>query len=257
MAVTLTYKSYILNNVFCPAGTLIPIDCSKFNTMGYGWFVTTSNIVPDGCGGYYEIGTPINENTSLAYPDDTIKLLHIQSPTTEYWISGTTTEEFKDACHCVNTCMCVLRFSSDADFPIEGNNTTVYISSTTNPGVYIWTGSGYTNIGGGGGGGSCQTASITTSAEPAIDTDSVDQFFITALDTNITSFTTNLTGTPTDCQKLIITITDDGTPRNIAWGSGFEDSTMILPIITVASTRMDIGFLWNSVTSKWRCVAVA
>lgn len=40
-------------------------------------------------------------------------------------------------------------------------------------------------------------------------------FTITALAAAITSFTTNLSGTPTTGQKLIIRIKDDGTARAI------------------------------------------
>lgn len=100
-------------------------------------------------------------------------------------------------------------------------------------------------------------SSITSSATPTINTDNVDMFRITALAANITSMTTNLSGTPVIGQTLWISITDDGTPRTISWGASFEASTVPLPTTTVASTRLDIGFVWNSVTSKWRCVAVA
>lgn len=99
--------------------------------------------------------------------------------------------------------------------------------------------------------------STASSATPTINTDNVDRYYLTALATNVTSFTTNLSGTPTDPQNLWIVITDDGTPRTLTWGSSFEASTIPLPTTTVASTRLDVGFTWNAVTSKWRCVAVA
>jgi hypothetical protein len=80
---------------------------------------------------------------------------------------------------------------------------------------------------------------------------------ITALAAAITSFTTNLTGTPTDWQTLWISITDNGTARSITWWASFEASTVSLPTTTVISTRLDVGFVWNTVTSRWRCIAVA
>ncbi len=46
-------------------------------------------------------------------------------------------------------------------------------------------------------------------------------------------------------------------PQTIAWGAKFEASTVALPTTTVASALLTIGFYWNTVTSKWRCVAVA
>jgi len=95
------------------------------------------------------------------------------------------------------------------------------------------------------------------SATPAINTDTTDVVHITAQSAAITSFTTNLTGTPVDGDTLRISITDNGTARALTWGTSFEASTVALPTTTVISTRLDVGFFWNTETSKWRCVAVA
>jgi len=103
-----------------------------------------------------------------------------------------------------------------------------------------------------------RTGTTTSSATPTINTDNVDFYSITALAANITSFTTNLSGTPTEAQTLWIAITDNGSSRTITWGASFEASgTVALPTATTASTRMDVGFIWNTVTSKWRCIAVS
>ena len=99
--------------------------------------------------------------------------------------------------------------------------------------------------------------SVTQSATPTINTDITDVAHITGLAQAITSFTTNLTGTPVEGDTLRIDITDNGTARAITWGSSFEASTVALPTTTTVSTRLDVGFIWNTVTSKWRCVAVA
>lgn len=96
----------------------------------------------------------------------------------------------------------------------------------------------------------------TSSATPTINTDNVDQYGLTAQAVNITSFTTNLSGTPTNGQKLWIYIVGTAA-RTIAWGASFEASTTALPTTTVTTNRLDVGFVWNAVTSKWRCVAVA
>jgi hypothetical protein len=100
-----------------------------------------------------------------------------------------------------------------------------------------------------------RTGTVASSATPTINTDNIDFFSITALAANITSFTTNLTGTPTEGQMLWIAVTDNGTPRTLAFGASFEASTVALPTTTVASTRLDMGFVWNTGTSKWRIVA--
>ena len=98
---------------------------------------------------------------------------------------------------------------------------------------------------------------ITSSATPTINTDNCDAVTITALAEAITSFTTNLSGTPTNFQKLIIRIKDNGTARAIAWGTSFEAKGVALPTTTVISKVLTVGFIYDTVTSKWGCVAVA
>ena len=113
--------------------------------------------------------------------------------------------------------------------------------------------------GGSGGGSSGQprvNASTANSATPTLNTDNYDMMIITAQTVAITSFTTNLTGTPVNGQKLWIAITGT-TAINIAWGASFESSTATLPTTTLSTTRLDIGFVWNVATPAWRCVAVA
>lgn len=100
--------------------------------------------------------------------------------------------------------------------------------------------------------------SVTQSATPTINTDNTDVAHITALAQAITSMTTNLSGTPVEGDMLRVDITDDGTARAITWGASFEASGNVsLPTTTVVNVRLDVGFFWNTVTSKWRCVAVA
>jgi hypothetical protein len=99
--------------------------------------------------------------------------------------------------------------------------------------------------------------SITTSsATPTINTDSVDVYGLTAQAVDITSFSTNLSGTPTDGQLLRIYIVGTAA-RAITWGASFEASTTPLPTTTVTTNRLDVGFVWNAATSKWRCLASA
>ena len=94
----------------------------------------------------------------------------------------------------------------------------------------------------------------TSSATPTINTDNVDHYIITAQTAAITSFTTNLSGTPTNGQKLMISVTGTAA-RTITWGSSFENGPVALPTTTVTTTRLDVLFVWNSTTSKWRCMA--
>ena len=104
------------------------------------------------------------------------------------------------------------------------------------------------------------TPRVTTeasSATPTINTDNSDVHSITALVAAITSFTTNLSGTPTNFQKLIIRILDNGTARAITWGASFEDNGVALPTTTTVSKLLTVGFIYDTVSSKWGCVAVA
>lgn len=99
-----------------------------------------------------------------------------------------------------------------------------------------------------------RSGTTTSSATPTINTDSYDFYSLTAQAADITSFTTNLSGTPTEGQTLWIAITGTAA-RAITWGTSFEASTVALPTTTVTTNRLDVGFVWNTVTSKWRCVA--
>lgn len=101
-----------------------------------------------------------------------------------------------------------------------------------------------------------RTGTTTSHATPTINTDNVDFYSITAQTEAITSMTTNLSGTPTEAQTLWIAITGTAA-RAITWGTSFEASTIDLPTTTVTTARLDVGFVWNTVTSKWRCVGSA
>ena len=99
-------------------------------------------------------------------------------------------------------------------------------------------------------------ASTANSATPTINTDLYDMVVITAQSVAITSFTTNLSGTPVNGQKLWLSITGT-TAIAITWGASFEASTVSLPTTTSGTNRLDVGFVYNVANSDWRCVAVA
>lgn len=102
-----------------------------------------------------------------------------------------------------------------------------------------------------------RVTAITSSATPTINTDNCDAVTITALATAITSMTTNLTGTPNNFDQLIFRIKDDGTARAITWGASFEAKGVALPTTTVISKVLTVGFIYDTVTSKWGCIASA
>lgn len=98
---------------------------------------------------------------------------------------------------------------------------------------------------------------VASSATPTINTDDVDAYSITALATAITSMTTNLSWTPTDFQKLLIRIKDNGTARAITWGASFEAKGVALPTTTVISKVLTVWFVYDTVSAKWGCIASA
>lgn len=99
-----------------------------------------------------------------------------------------------------------------------------------------------------------RTGTTTSSATPTINTDNISFYSLTAQAEAITSFTTNLSGTPTEGQALWIAVTGTAS-RGITWGASFENGSVALPTTTSGTLRLDVGLIWNSVTSKWRCMA--
>jgi hypothetical protein len=98
---------------------------------------------------------------------------------------------------------------------------------------------------------------VASSATPAINTDTTDQFNITALAVAITSMTTSLTGTPRDGQMLMVRIKDNATARAIAWGASFVSSGVAtLLATTVISKTHLVGLKYDAAAAKWVCIAV-
>jgi hypothetical protein len=100
-----------------------------------------------------------------------------------------------------------------------------------------------------------RVTTITSSATPTVNTDNCDVVTITALGEAVTSMTSGLSGTPTNFQTLIYRILDDGTGRAITWGASFSAKGVDLPTTTTASKLLTVGFIYNTVTSDWECVA--
>jgi hypothetical protein len=104
-----------------------------------------------------------------------------------------------------------------------------------------------------------RVTSLTSSATPTVDSDATDLVDITALATAITNMSTNFSGTPTNGQKIMFRIKDDGTARAISWGTNFVAGGVALPTTTVLSKILTVGFMYNTANSlnKWMCIASA
>jgi hypothetical protein len=160
----------------------------------------------------------------------------------------------------------VLKVAAGATLEVAAGKTLTIEGPIDAPSLEIFTGSGTTTITTtiftqgiwtGGGGVIPRITTITSSATPTINTDNCDAVTITALAAAITSMTSGLSGTPVNFQKLIIRIKDDGTARAISWGASFEAKGVSLPTTTVISKVLTVGFIYDTVTSKWGCVAAA
>lgn len=92
----------------------------------------------------------------------------------------------------------------------------------------------------------------TNATSYSINTDNFDVVHITAQTATITGFT--MTGIPVDGDRLRISITGTASVP-FTLGSSFEASTVAIPTTTSSTARLDMGFLWNTETSKWRIVA--
>lgn len=100
-----------------------------------------------------------------------------------------------------------------------------------------------------------RTTSIVSNATPTINTDTTDTVDITALATAITSMTTNLSGSPVNFQRLMFRIKDNGGAQSITWGAAFIAMGVDLPTTTVAGKILVVGFIYDSTTGRWGCIA--
>lgn len=98
-----------------------------------------------------------------------------------------------------------------------------------------------------------RVATTPSSATPAINTDDLDAFYITALAGDITSMTSGLTGTPTRGQELEIWITNAAiVDKNITWGSAWAASTdLALPTVAHTGKTVAMKFSYNPDLTKW------
>jgi hypothetical protein len=100
-----------------------------------------------------------------------------------------------------------------------------------------------------------RVVSITTAANITPTGNTADQYNVTALasDANVEA----PSGTPSNGQKLIIRIKDNGISRNLTWDAIYRVIGSTLPIITISSKTVYVGCIWNNNDSVWDVVGVA
>jgi hypothetical protein len=85
-----------------------------------------------------------------------------------------------------------------------------------------------------------------------IDSDTTDQYNVTAL--AVSMLVTSPTGTPTDGQKLLIRIRDNGVNRTLSWDAVFRAIGVALPTSTGGNKTTYVGCIYNSSTFTWDVV---
>jgi hypothetical protein len=101
-----------------------------------------------------------------------------------------------------------------------------------------------------------RVTSITSNATWSPNADTDDMYVVTAQAAAATTIS-NPSGTPTQGQKLLIRVKDNGTARALTW-SGTQwraSSDMPLPTTTILSKTMYLGFIYNSTDTKWDFVS--
>jgi hypothetical protein len=62
-------------------------------------------------------------------------------------------------------------------------------------------------------------------------------------------------GTPTNGQRLLIRIKDNGTARALTWNAIYRVIGVTLPTTTTANKTIYVGCIYNSADSTWDVVA--
>jgi hypothetical protein len=68
-------------------------------------------------------------------------------------------------------------------------------------------------------------------------------------------------GTPTNGQRMVFRIRDNGTPQTLAWttgvANGFQPVGVDLPLLTLGNRTLYVGCIYNTYDERWDVVAVA
>lgn len=94
-----------------------------------------------------------------------------------------------------------------------------------------------------------------SNATPTPSADAVDMHVITA-QAEAAAFAAP-TGSPTQGQRLIIRIKDNGTARGLTWNAIYRAMGSALPATTVLGKTLYLGFMYNATDTKWDLVALA
>jgi hypothetical protein len=100
-----------------------------------------------------------------------------------------------------------------------------------------------------------RVGTATSTATLTIDSDSYDEYYITAQAGALEIAAP--TGTPTSGQTLLIGIKDNGSTRALTWNAAFVVIGVTLPTDTTAGKYHYIGCKYNAGALKWHVLAVS
>lgn len=102
---------------------------------------------------------------------------------------------------------------------------------------------------------SVRDSSSASASSITPDAASFDQYTLTALAVGLT--VNAPTGSPTNGQKLMFRIKDNGTTRTLTWNAIFRALGATRPTATVISKTVYVGAIYNATDTKWDVVAVS
>lgn len=100
-----------------------------------------------------------------------------------------------------------------------------------------------------------RVTSVTSSATPTPSATTDDMYLLTALAAGATFAAP--AGSPTQGQRLMVRIKDNGTARALAWNAIYRGVGVSLPTTTVASKNLYLGMIYNATDTKWDVVALS
>lgn len=98
-----------------------------------------------------------------------------------------------------------------------------------------------------------RVGTVTSAATITPTADLSDMYTVTAL--AVGAAIAAPSGTPTDGQRLLIRIKDNGTARALTWNAIYRVIGVTLPTTTVATKTLYVGCIYNSADSVWDVVA--
>lgn len=98
-----------------------------------------------------------------------------------------------------------------------------------------------------------RVGTVTSAATITPTADLSDMYTVTAL--AVGAAIAAPSGTPTDGQRLLIRIKDNGTARALTWNAIYRVIGVTLPTTTVATKTLYVGCIYNSADNVWDVVA--